>query len=300
MAREKLVERIGRGVFVLDGAMGTELMLAGVGAHESSAYQNVQSPEVVQSIHARYFEAGCDAVLTNTFGASSIALARAGLAEEARRINLAAAEHARAAAGEDRWVLGDIGSCGDFLEPLGSLKADALKEAIREQAEALLEGGVDGIIVETMTALDEATVAVEAVRSVGDAPVFVCLAFDSAREGFRTMMGVSPSDAVGRLAGLGVAGIGFNCGTLTMDGYIELTKVFSCLLEGRGVALVAEPNAGRPQLVEGRATYTLSPEEFAESAERICQVGANVLGGCCGTSPGHIGAMVKRVRPARG
>ncbi|MBE0536329.1 MAG: homocysteine S-methyltransferase family protein [Phycisphaerae bacterium] len=299
MARAKLIERIRRGTFVLDGAMGTQLMLAGVDSSKADDYQNVGSPEVVRTIHAKYFEAGCDAVLTNTFGASAVALARHGLADEAGRINLAGAKLAREAAGDDRYVLGDIGPCGEFLEPLGSLKADALKDAISEQAAALLEGGVDGFIVETMTAIEEAVVAVEAARSAGDVPVFVSLAFDPARDGFKTMMGLSPVDAVAQLITLGVAGIGFNCGTLTMDGYIELTKVFACLLEDRGIALIAEPNAGRPQLVDGRATYALSPEEFADAAERICQAGANVLGGCCGTSPDHIAALVKRVRLAK-
>lgn len=299
MTRERLIERIGRGVFVVDGAMGTQLMLASVEAHECNEYQNVKSPEVVRSIHARYFEAGCDAVLTNTFGASAVALRRHGLADEAGRINLAGAKLAREAAGEDRYVLGDIGPCGEFLEPLGTLKAETLREAIKEQASALLEGGVDGFIVETITAIDEAAVVLEAVHSAGDVPVFATLAFDPAREGPRTMMGVSPADAVVQLVHLGAAGIGFNCGTLTMDGYIELAKVFAVLLEDRGIALVAEPNAGRPQLVDGRATYTLSPEEFADAAERICQAGASILGGCCGTGPEHIAAMVRRVRPRR-
>ena len=299
MTRERLIERIGRGVFVVDGAMGTQLMLAGVEAHECNEYQNVKSPEVVRSIHARYFEAGCDAVLTNTFGASAVALRRHGLADEAGRINLAGAKLAREAAGEDRYVLGDIGPCGEFLEPLGTLKAATLREAIKEQASALLEGGVDGFIVETITAIDEAAVVLEAVHSAGDVPVFATLAYSPAREGPRTMMGVSPADAVVQLVHLGAAGIGFNCGTLTMDGYIELAKVFAVLLEDRGIALVAEPNAGRPQLVDGRATYTLSPEEFADAAERICQAGASIFGGCCGTGPEHIAAMVRRVRPRR-
>jgi len=298
MPRAELTERIRKGVFSLDGAMGTQLMLSGVDPHQGNDYQNIRRPEVVRAIHAAYFEAGSDAVLTNTLGASSVALARHGLAEETRAINLAAAKLAREAAGDDRYVLGDIGPCGEFLEPLGTLKAAALKAAIAEQAGALLEGGVDGFIVETMTAVEEAVVAVEAARSVGDVPVFVCLAFDPARDGFRTMMGVSPADVVAQLAPLGIEGIGFNCGTLTMDGYVELAKVFACLLEDRGVALVAGPNAGRPQLLDGRATYTLSPDDFADAMERICQAGANILGGCCGTSPEHIEAMIKRVRPA--
>jgi len=297
--RKSLSKRIHGGVFILDGAMGTQLMSAGVEPQKGNEYQSIQSPDVVQAIHGDYFAAGCDAVLSNTFGASAIALVRHGLAGEARRINIAAARLARQAAGEDKYVLGDIGPCGEFLTPLGTLERETLLAAIVEQAQALAEGGVDGFIIETMTALDEAATAVEAVRSTSDLPIMVTLAFDPVREDFKTMMGISPSDAVSRLAPLGVAGIGFNCGTLTMDGYIELAKVFSCLLEGRGIALVAEPNAGRPKLAEGRASYRLTPEEFAQAAERICQAGASVLGGCCGTSPDHIAAMVNRVRPAK-
>jgi len=167
MSRMSLKERISGGIFLLDGAMGTQLIARGIEVGKCNDYLNVESPDVVSDIHRSYFKAGSDAVLTNTFGANKYALGRHRLAEEAAKINSAGARIARKAGGEEKYVLGDIGPSGDFLEPLGSLKPEELKEAFARQAKALLDGGVDGFIIETMTALDEVTIAIEAVKSVG-------------------------------------------------------------------------------------------------------------------------------------
>ncbi len=153
-------------------------------------------------------------------------------------------------------MLGDIGPSGDFLEPLGSLKPDQLKAAFAQQAKALLDGGVDGFIIETMTALDEMTIAIEAVKSVGgDLPVFASMAFDKAGGGFRTMMGVDVKSAVSKIVSLDVDAVGFNCGTASLDEYVELAEKFVSeimALKKNRVAIFAEPNAGKPELVEGQ------------------------------------------------
>ncbi|MHC4782323.1 MAG: homocysteine S-methyltransferase family protein [Planctomycetota bacterium] len=292
MTRVLLKDRLQQGVFFIDGAMGTQLIEAGAPAGCCNDYLNVESPDIVRTVHQKYLDAGVDAVITNTFGASGFALKRHGYGEKVREINLAAATLARDVAGDDKYVLGDIGPCGDFLEPLGMVKPEELKADFANQAAELLAGGVDGFIIETMTALDEIEVAIQAIQSVSDLPIFVSLAYDPAGDAFRTMMGVSPAQAVETLSRCGIAALGFNCGTLDMPGYVSLAKEYAKALDGSGVLLLAEPNAGRPELDGDRAVYKLSPDAYAEALEQIKDAGAAVLGGCCGTSPAHLGAAV--------
>jgi 5-methyltetrahydrofolate--homocysteine methyltransferase len=298
MAKVNLRERIKQGLFLLDGAMGTQLIACGLEAGTCNDYLNIASPDIIFDIHQAYIQAGSDAVLTNTFGANKFALVRHGLGDKSREINTAGARIARRAAGEQNYVLGDIGPAGDFLEPLGNLKPDELKGAFAEQAKALLGGGVDGFIIETMTALDEITIAIEAVKSVGELPLFASMAFDKAGDSYRTMMGVDVASAVSKMLSLGVDAVGFNCGTALLDEYIELAEKFVSVVKasGKNVSIFAEPNAGRPELVDGKAVYKVSPEEFASVAEKIYSAGVNIIGGCCGTSPAHIEAVAKRLK----
>jgi len=291
--REPLEKRLGKEILIVDGAMGTQLFERGADPGSCNEKINLDSPDIVESVHRAYLDAGCDAVLTNTFGGSAVSLSRHGLSEQVRSINLAAAQIARRVAGQGRYVLGDIGPVGDFLEPLGTLKETDLFRAFADQAQALEEGGVDGFIIETMTALDEIEVAIKAVQSVSRKPVLASMAFDPAPDGARTMMGVSPQMMVNKLAPLGVCAIGFNCGTLDMDGYIALARAFAAALKGTGILLLAEPNAGRPELRDDKAVYTLSPEAYAEAMVKIRNAGAKILGGCCGTSPAHLASGVK-------
>jgi methionine synthase I (cobalamin-dependent) len=295
MTRVLLKERLRQGLFFIDGAMGTQLIAAGAPAGGCSDDLNIASPEIVKTVHRSYIDAGVDAVITNTFGANRPALKRHGLADKSHEINGAGAKLARQAAGAEKYVLGDIGPCGDFLQPLGMVTEPELKAAFAEQAGALADGGVDGFIIETMTALDEIQVAIEAVRSVSDLPILVSLAYDPAGGAARTMMGVSPAQAVDRLAGLQITALGFNCGTLDMPGYVNLCKEYAQALSGSGVLLLAEPNAGRPELEGDRAVYKLSPRAFADAMVHIQDAGATILGGCCGTSPAHIQAAVQTI-----
>jgi 5-methyltetrahydrofolate--homocysteine methyltransferase len=298
MSRVDFRERIKQGLFLLDGAMGTQLIVRGAEAGRCNDYLNIESPDIVFDIHCAYLQAGSDAVLTNTFGANKCALKRHGLAEKVEDINKAAARIARKAAGDEKYVLGDIGPSGDFLEHLGSLKPEELKEAFAEQASVLSSAGVDGLIIETMTALDEVGIAVEAVKSVCELPVFVSFAFDRAGGDFKTMMGVSVESAVSKAVSLGVDAVGFNCGTATLDEYTELAGKYVSAVKrlGKDVLIFAEPNAGKPQLVEDRVVYNVSPEDFAAAAEKIHSAGVNIIGGCCGTSPEYIEAVAKRLR----
>jgi 5-methyltetrahydrofolate--homocysteine methyltransferase len=306
MGRISLRERIYRGLFLLDGAMGTELIARGIEAGKCNDYLNIESPNIVFDIHRAYLQAGSDAVLTNTFGANKYALARHRLAEKVKEINTAAAQIARRAAGEEKYVLGDIGPSGDFLQPLGNLKPEELKEAFAQQAKALSAGGVDGFIIETMTALDEITIAIEAVKSVSKLPVFASMAFDKAGGDFKTMMGVDVKSAVSKMVSLGVDAVGFNCGTLSLDGYVELAEKYVSAIKAlersratsdkQRATIYAEPNAGKPELVDGKTVYKVTPEEFAAAAEEIYSAGVNIIGGCCGTSPAHIAAVSKKLQ----
>ena len=292
-------ERIRQGIFLLDGAMGTQLIARGVEAGRCNDYLNIDSPDTIFEIHQSYLQAGSDAVLTNTFGANKFALARHGFSDKVKEINTAAAKIARRAAGEQKYVLGDIGPSGGFLEPLGDLKPEELKDAFAEQAKALLAGGVDGFIIETETALDEITIAIEAAKSVcGELSVFASMAFDKVADGFRTMMGVDVESAVAKMVSLGVDAVGFNCGTLLLDEYVELAGKFVSTVKASSanVLIYAEPNAGKPQLVDGRAVYKVTPEDFATAIEKIRSAGVNIIGGCCGTGPEHIGAVVNRLK----
>jgi 5-methyltetrahydrofolate--homocysteine methyltransferase len=295
MAKKSLKQKISEGLIFLDGAMGTQLMARGV---ESGCNEmlNIESPQIVTDIHCSYFDAGSDGVYTNTFGANEITLARHNLADKAEQINAAAVKIAKQAAGNDRYVIGDIGPCGEFLKPLGTLEPERLKAVYAKQAKALCEAGVDGFIVETFMAVDEAKVAAEAVKSVCNLPVFVSLAFDQAGSDFRTMMGVSVETAVNEFSALGVDALGFNCGTLKMEQYLQLAEKFAKLLAGKKIALLAKPNGGKPELVDGKAVYKLSDKDFGDWLEKIHKAGAVLVGGCCGTTPNHIKAMTTKIK----
>ncbi len=300
MARPNLRSRLKQqDIFLLDGAMGTQLFARGVAPGTCSDAINLDSPEIVLDIHRAYLRAGSDAVITNTFGANRFALARHGYGDKVQEIARAGAEVARQAAGADRYVLGDIGPTGDFLEPLGTLRAEGLREAFAAQAGGLQAGGVDGFIIETMTALDEIEVAIEAVKSIDSGlPILASMSFDKVADGYRTMMGVDVGSAVARMISLGVDGVGFNCGTATLDEYVGLAQRYVAAAEatGKDVIVFAEPNAGKPELTDGQAVYRVTPEEFAAALERILSGGIRVIGGCCGTAPTFIEAVAKRLK----
>jgi methionine synthase I (cobalamin-dependent) len=300
MAKIDLIEKLKQGIFFLDGAMGTQLIAEGIKSKRCNDYLNVESPQTVIDIHKAYLQAGSDAIITNTFSANKFVLDKHNLGDKVEQINLAGARIARQAVEEidaERYVLGGIGPCSEFLPPVGKADPEKVKEAFIVQAQALLEGGVDGFIVETMMALKEMTIAVQALQSVSELPVFASFAFNPASDGFRTLMGIAPDTAIPKLVSLGVDAVGFNCGSLTMGEYNKLSQICADLLKDDEVFLLAEPNAGKPELTESRAIYKLSPEDFADAAQKIRDAGARILGGCCGTGPEHIKAMVQRLKP---
>ncbi len=301
MPKTNLKERIGQGILLLDGAMGTQLLARGAAGGGCNEQLNKQSPDIVIAVHQAYLQAGTDAILTNTFGANTFSLGRHGLADKVNELNKAAAQLARRCAAENHFVLGDIGPTGSLLEPLGDMKPADCRDAFAQQAKALMAGGVDGFIIETMTALEELTIAVEAVKSVcGDVPILASMAFDKTEKDFRTIFGVSVEKMVAKIIPLGVDALGFNCGSATLDEYVELAKKFVSAVNQtadnkRNVAVLAEPNAGKPQLIDEQAVYTVTADDFACAAEKIKSAGAAIIGGCCGTSPDHIAAAAKKL-----
>ncbi|MDP2933145.1 MAG: homocysteine S-methyltransferase family protein [bacterium] len=314
MSGKTLKQKIAEGLLFVDGAMGTQLMAKGIESGRCNEMLNIESPGLILDIHRSYFDAGSEAVYTNTFGANEITLARHNLADKVEQINAAAVKIAKQAAGKDRYVIGDIGPCGEFLKPLGTLDPETLKSVYAKQAKALLQAGVDGFVIETFMAADEAKVAAQAVKSVCNLPVFVTLAFDAAGADFKTMMGVSVEMFVSEFSALGVDGLGFNCGTLKMEQYLQLAEKFIKLLAdkqtpttgplrdalrhvgAKPIALIAKPNGGKPELIDGKAVYKLSDKDFGDWMEKIHKTGAAIIGGCCGTTPGHIRAMVKKLK----
>jgi 5-methyltetrahydrofolate--homocysteine methyltransferase len=299
VSKVRLKDKLRQGLFILDGAMGTEIIARRVEPGKCNEILNLESPGTIMQVHESYLHAGSDAVLTNTFGGNFFSLARHGLMSRIFDINNAATQLARKAAGPLKYVLGDIGPSGDFLEPYGSLKPHQLTSAFAEQAKVLRAGGIDGFIIETMSAVEEIVIAVEAVKSVAvDLPVLASMSFDKRGDDFRTMMGIDVKRAVSSIASAGADAVGFNCGTCSLDDYIQLAKRFvdAARSLNKNILVFAEPNAGMPQVADGKVVYKVTPDEFALAAQKIYEAGVPIIGGCCGTTPAHIKALAKKLR----
>jgi len=280
--------RLAAGPLLFDGAMGTLLYARGVPMDACFDLLNVNDPRLVQCVHTDYVAAGADVIETNTFGANRFKLAVHGLAGEVRDINRRGARLARdvrESAGRDVFVLGSIGPLGKYLAPLGTVTADDGRAAFREQAEALLEGGVDGFVVETFSDLAEIALAIEAVRAVTDLPIVAEMAFSD--EGV-TFTGRTAAEVARTLRDLEVTALGANCSVGSSTLYHVLEQMVP---EAAGRPLAIQPNAGLPSRVGERLMYLSSPSYMAEYAGRMLDAGARIVGGCCGTTPQHIAAM---------
>jgi len=290
-----LRERVEAGELLLaDGATGTQLQARGLRVGAPSEEWNLSHPEEVADLARSYAAAGSDLVYTNTFGGNRIRLRRYDLAHRVAEINRQAVALARqgvAAVGREVFVVASIGPTGELLEPWGDLKAEEALGAFREQVEALAEAGVDGLVLETFSALEEIALALQAAQEV--APHLPLIASMSFEVGGRTMMGVRPEDAAGFLLERGALVVGANCsvGPEVVEEALRAMKAVH-----PQARLLAKPNAGMPRLVGGRPVYPVSPEEMADFAVRMKEWGVSILGGCCGTTPAHIEAMARRLR----
>jgi 5-methyltetrahydrofolate--homocysteine methyltransferase len=276
-------------ILVADGATGTMLQAAGLPVGQPGEAWVLERPEEIVTLHRRYIEAGSQLILTSTFGGTRTRLEKAGLGDQAEEIARRAAGLAREAGGDEIYVGGDIGPTGEMMAPLGRLTYEAAVDAFAEQARGLAAGGVDCIYVETMSDLNEARAAVEGAQQVSDLPLFVTFSFDTHG---RTGMGVTPAQAAGTMAGMGVAGVGANCGHAPEEVLDFLPQMEAA---APGLYLIAKPNAGIPRLVKRQAVYDAGPERMADLARQYVVLGASIVGACCGSSPEHIAAIRRAV-----
>lgn len=279
-----------RKALLIDGAMGTELFARGLTAGDPPEMWNVDSPELVTDVHEGYLMAGSDIILTNSFGGSSFRLKLHKLQDRAIELNAAAATAARRAADQlDRPVVvaGSMGPSGELMQPMGELTMDSAAAAFADQAKGLAEGGADILWIETMSSLDEVEAAVNGIRQVTDLPISATLSFDTAG---RTMMGVTGADAAERLVNLGLNALGANCG----NNIAETERAIEEVVAGAGdVPVVVKANAGIPEFKGDELSYNGSPAIMGAHAQRMMNLGVKIIGGCCGTSTGHIAYMRK-------
>ena len=282
---QNLLALIGKKVLVCDGAMGTLLQHHGLPAGACPETWNIEHPDIIRDIHTQYFQAGADIVETNSFGGNRYRLSFHGFGDKVTDYNYAAAQLACAVRPPGKFVAGSVGPTGEYLEPIGTASYDDFIEAFAVQISALQKGGVDLILIETMSDLQEIRAAVEAARKVApQLPVVASMTFEKHAQGFRTMMGLSTSDLINNLPAAGAQVIGANCG-LGMDQMIEL------IAEIRGqtdMPVLSQANAGLPVWKEGKHGYEETPEERAVAVRKLLDIGINIVGGCCGTTPDHI------------
>ncbi|MGN6377443.1 MAG: homocysteine S-methyltransferase family protein [Gaiellales bacterium] len=276
-----------RGYVLSDGAMGTMLQSAGLEPGEAGERWNVERPEAVAAIHRAYAEAGSRIITSNTFGGSSARLAMSGLEARTTEINRAGAEIARAVASDfGALVAGDIGPCGELIEPLGVLSVADARAMFAEQAAGLAEGGADFFLIETMSDLNEVEAALLGARDAApDLEIAATMSFDT---NLRTMMGVTPADAVTRMAELGVVAAGGNCGRGPDDMRIVASEMAAARPDG--LLLIAQSNAGMPHLHGDHFEYDIGPEALAAHLRELIDLGIDIVGGCCGSTPAHLAA----------
>jgi len=290
---KKITERIKQGkILVSDGAWGTFLHAKGLKPGQCPELWNIEHKDEVFDIAKSYIDAGADMVETNSFGGSSFKLVHYGLADRASELNQAAAEISRKAAGE-KFVLGSVGPTGKILM-MGEVTPEEVYESFKEQVIALEKGGVDAIIIETFTDLDEARLAIRAAKENTTREVICTMTFEKTLNGdFRSMMGVSPTEMVQELVPEGVDVIGANCGN-GIEGMIQIVKEIR--LSNAEIPVLVHANAGMPVYNEGKTLFPETPEQTAGFVRAIIDAGVNIIGGCCGTTPEHIRQIARVAR----
>ena len=278
---------------VSDGATGTNLIASGLPHGTTPEHWVLEQPDQIIRLHQEFIAAGADLILTSTFGATSLRLAGSSLAGRAAEVNQRAVALARQAVGNSSvWVAGSLGPVGGLLKPYGPLEVEAVTAAYAEQALALAEAGVDLLAIETQFDLGEAKAAIQGVRSVTELPLVCSFSYD---RGKRTMMGVSPTQAARQLADLGIDLIGINCGRSLEENLQNLVE----LRQTTSLPIWFKPNAGLPQIdANNRTTYSLTPAEMGDLVPAWLEAGAQIVGGCCGTSPEHLAYIARAVKTA--
>ena len=275
---------------IFDGAMGS--MLAAGGATGGVGPANLSHPQLVYDIHRAYLEAGADCLITNTLTLNSLYMKKTGQSPLWQDALNAGIEQALNAAAGQAYVFGDLGPVGELLAPYGSGDPGAFYEAFCQQAAVFAASALSGIIIETVFSWAEAKIMLSACHDAAPAlPVIVSMTFTNAKDGGRTIMGDKAASIAANAQSLGACAVGANCGDLSLP---ELTKVLQAMAPA-ALPLIAQPNAGRPQLKNGQTVYSLTPQAFAADMLALRQAGALMLGGCCGTTPAHIEALVRAI-----
>jgi 5-methyltetrahydrofolate--homocysteine methyltransferase len=294
MANLNLLERLKTGkVLVSDGATGTNLQQVGMERGKSAEDWVLENPQAIMDLETQFIEAGSDIILTCTFGATRLRLAASGLADKVNEINQKAVALAKQAIAErDVLLAGSIGPTGSMLQPLGPLSVEDAQATFSEQAKLLVDGGVDLLVIETQFDLVEARAAIEAVRSLSDLPLVVSFSYD---RGKRTMMGVSAKSMLEMTSAFDVGVLGINCGR-NLDENLAVLKELRSLSDK---PIWFKPNAGLPEInAEGKTVYKVTPEMMGIAAWEWILAGANIIGGCCGTSPAHLRQIALAARQA--
>lgn len=273
---------------ILDGATGTQLQKRGFTGAECAEKWILEHPETILELQRAYGAAGSQVLYAPTFGANPVKLAQHGLGDKTEEYNLRLVELTRQAAGGKALVAGDISPSGKFIAPMGDVSFEELTSAYTKQAAALEQAGVDLYVIETMMTLADARAAVLAVRSVSDKPIFVTFTCDGSG---RTLTGTDVTAALTVMEGMGVTAFGLNCSAGPAEMLVQLKR----LGEITGIPLIAKPNAGLPQMVDGKTVYCCPPEEFTAYVEDMAAAGVMVFGGCCGTEEAHIAALKEKL-----
>jgi len=287
----KFLDRLSQpGVLIADGATGTMLQKAGLPRGTAPERWNLENPDAVRNLYRSYLAAGSDIILTNTFGGTRFRLERDGLTERVHEVNLLAARLGREVA-EDRFIFGDIGPSGKLLKPFGPLGFDLAVAGFAEQAAGLADGAVDAILIETISDLNEAKAAIKGVRQATQLPILVSFSFDTHG---RTMMGLKPADAAREIWAMNVTAVGANCGRTLSENLVAIQEMRQAVPEA---VLMAKPNAGLPHTDGTESVYDVTPEIMAEYALKFVEQGVKIFGGCCGSTPDHIRAIARALKP---
>jgi len=293
---KNILDKINEGAVLLsDGAWGTMLFEKGLESTDCPELWNITNPEIVFEIAKSYVDAGANIIETNSFGGSSLKLDMYELGNKAQEINIAAAKISKEAAGDNVYVFGSIGPTGKILM-MGEVTDKEVYESFSDQALALKKGGADALVIETMSALDEASIAIKAAKENTSLPIICTFSFEQTKNGdYRTMMGVSPSEMVSTLANSGADIIGANCGN-GIEGMIKIAEEIRGT--NQSVLLMIQANAGIPEIINGKNYFKESPEEMAAKLRHLIELNVNIIGGCCGTTPEHIAQFAEVITHA--
>jgi len=290
---EAILDAIKKRIILLDGGFGTELIARGFPQGACPETWNVEKPEVVKEIHENYYDAGADAVLTNSFGGTTIKLSSHDLEDKCFELNRTAALIANEVKPEGRYLGGSMGPTGKFLRPQGEYSEEEFEDAYAEQARGLTNGGADFLLIETQYDLNEALCALRGARKATDLPIFLTMTFNHHPKGFFSLMGNSVDQFLETMEREGVPVVGSNC-TLNSEEMAEMVKI---MREKTSLPLIAQANAGKPSLSEeGKVAYSQGMEDYLQFIPQIIKNGINIVGGCCGTNPDYIARMSEIVK----